>query len=115
MTKDWAALAAAINTRLAELGMTQRELAERSDVSPATLRQLQNPDSYEPKRRSPRLLAAISEGLRWPHDHLAQVLEGSRLAPEVETPLRDEVAQLRGEVAELRSRVDELEAREATR
>ncbi|TWF93369.1 helix-turn-helix domain-containing protein [Saccharopolyspora dendranthemae] len=109
MGKDWDAVATAINTRLAELDLTQRELSERSGVSTATLRQLQN--NYEPRRRSPRLLAAISEALRWPSDHLAQVLEGE--APEDDVDLRADVVRLRQEVAELRERLVALEGKQA--
>jgi transcriptional regulator with XRE-family HTH domain len=105
--KDWAAVAAAINTRLAELDMTQKELADRAGVGVFTLRQLQNPEAYEPKRRTSRLLAAVSKGLRYPENYLARTLEGE--APdEADTDLRSEVAALRREVAELRERVDEL-------
>lgn len=109
MGKDWDAVATAINTRLAELDLTQRELSERSGVSTATLRQLQN--NYEPRRRSPRLLSAVSEALRWPAGHLAQVLEGE--APEAEADLRAEVLRLRQEVAELRERLGVLEEKQA--
>ncbi len=110
MGKDWEAVANAINTRLAELDMTQRELAERSGVSAATLRQIQN--NYESRRRSPRLLAAISEGLRWPSGHLARVLEGEE-ATDVEDveALRSDVQSLREEVSELRERLRALEDR----
>lgn len=109
MGNDWEAVAKAINARLEELGMTQRELAERSDVSPATLRQLQN--NYGPRKRSPRLLAAVSEGLRWTSGHLAEVLDGD--APESVGPdsLRQDVAQLREEVRELRERLEAVEER----
>ncbi|MEU6264840.1 XRE family transcriptional regulator [Saccharopolyspora shandongensis] len=107
MAKDWTAVATAINTRLAELDMTQRVLAERAAVSTATLRQLQAPETYEPKKRSPRLLAAISEGLNWPKDRLARILEGDTPA-EADADLHREVAILRREVAELRERVDAL-------
>ncbi|PKW14149.1 hypothetical protein [Saccharopolyspora spinosa] len=112
MSKDWAAVATAITTRLAELDMTQKELADRADVGVFTLRQLQNPEAYEPKRRTPRLLAAISKGLRYPENHLAQVLEGDTPA-EADADLRSEVATLRQEVADLRERVNELAPRSA--
>ncbi|MFC7612322.1 helix-turn-helix domain-containing protein [Actinokineospora soli] len=45
MSKDWQAVADAINARLDELEMTQKELADRSGVSVATLRQLQKNDA----------------------------------------------------------------------
>jgi len=99
---DWAAVAKAINTRLAELKMTQQELAQRSGVSVATLRQLQR--NYQPKRRNPRTLAAISEGLRWPPHHLSRVLEGAETAE----PLGD-AEKLRTAVEELGARVVKLE------
>lgn len=106
MAKDWGAVASAINTRMAQLEMTQRDLSERSGVSAATLRQLQN--NYGPRRRSPRLLAAVSEGLRWPTDHLAQVLEGTA-EDEPEGDLRAELREMRQELQELRRRVEALE------
>lgn len=108
MGKDWEAVAAAINARLSELEMTQRELADKSGVSTATIRQLQN--NYGPRRRSTRLLAALSETLRWPSGHLAAVLEGSAEdSPDVRS-LRADVDDLRREVDDLRGRVASLEA-----
>lgn len=109
MGSDWAAVATAINSRLEELGMTQRQLAERTDVSPATLRQLQN--NYGPRKRSQRLLAAVSEGLRWPSGHLAHVLEGSSAEDTSADSLRDDVVQLKEEVRELRQRLEVVEDR----
>ncbi|MGH3628814.1 MAG: helix-turn-helix domain-containing protein [Sciscionella sp.] len=106
--KDWDAVAAAINSRLDELQMTQQELAARSGVSPATLRQLQR--NYSSRRRSPRTLAAISEGLRWPAGRLAQILEGDAPGAQ-DADLRDEVSRLRAEVSELQGRVTAVEDR----
>ncbi|MDT5277860.1 MAG: hypothetical protein QOG95_4792, partial [Mycobacterium sp.] len=40
MEQDWAAVARAIDTRLAELNWRQRELAERAQVSVAIVREL---------------------------------------------------------------------------
>lgn len=114
MGKDWAAVAAAINTRLDELEMTQRELAERSSVGVSTLRQLQNPTVYEPKRRSARTLAAISRALRLPEDRLSRIAEGDG-PTEVDVSSDHEIADLRREVAELRERVTRLEARDDNR
>lgn len=114
MGKDWAAVAAAINTRLAELDMTQRELSDRSGVAVFTLRQIQNPDSYEPKRRSARTLAAISRALRLPEDRLSRIAEGDGPA-EVDATSDHEIVDLRREVAELRERVTRLEARDDNR
>lgn len=110
MEPNWAAVAEAINTRLAELKMTQQELAHRSGVSVATLRELQR--NYQPKRRSPRTLAAISEGLRWPPHYLSRVLDGAQSAePEGEVDaLRAAVDELKVQVAVLDDRLSRIEA-----
>ena len=63
MSEDWAAVAEAINERVAELGWRQRELAERSHVSPAIVREIQR-HTVE-RRRSPRTLESLSIALGW--------------------------------------------------
>lgn len=107
MSQDWQAVATAINTRLGELGLTQKELAARSGLGESTIRQLQK--NYRPDR-SPRpyTLEAISVALQWPATHLAEVLGGEPPATGVPY-LATEIRALRNEVAELRSRVDALE------
>ncbi|MET9302320.1 helix-turn-helix transcriptional regulator [Micromonospora aurantiaca] len=73
--EDWQAVASAMNSRMTELPMTQQELAERSKVSVATLRELQHATAT--RKRSARTLAAISEALGWPDDYLRAVLTGA--------------------------------------
>ncbi len=80
MSEDWAAVAVAINERLSGLGWRQRELAERSGVSLATVREIQR-HSVE-RRRSPRTLESLSSALGWPPGHLLSVLRG-QAAPEL--------------------------------
>ncbi|MFD1320050.1 helix-turn-helix domain-containing protein [Micromonospora sonneratiae] len=70
-------MASAINGRMAEVPMTQQELAERSKVSVATLRELQYAKAN--RKRSARTLAAISQALGWPDDYLQAVLTGATL------------------------------------
>lgn len=101
MSKDWQAVADAINTRLAELDMTQAELASKSTVSPATLREIQHGVG---KKRSPRTLAAISEALGWPSRHLDDVASG-----DAELGGQDRVSQLEASLAELTERVARIE------
>lgn len=74
MTEDWAAVAKAINQRVAELGLKQRELAERSGVSQAIVREIQH-DTVR-RRRSARTLEALSLVLDWHPEHLTAVLGG---------------------------------------
>lgn len=97
--EDWAAVAEAINERVNELGWRQGELAERSHVSRATVRELQH--HVVERRRSARTLEALSTTLGWHPQHLDAVLRGRR-PPEATEP-----ATSNGE--SLRSRMDVLE------
>lgn len=72
MADDWAAVAHAINRRMVELGLRQRQLIERSRVSKAVVSELMR--NVAPRRRSARTLEALSVALDWHPDHLAAVL-----------------------------------------
>ena len=77
--EDWAAVARAISGRVRELGWRQRELAERSHVSVAVVRELQR-HTVE-RRRSSRTLEALSVALGWEPEHLDRVLKGHAQLP----------------------------------
>jgi transcriptional regulator with XRE-family HTH domain len=96
---DWAAVAEAINERVNELGWRQGELAERSHVSRATVRELQH--HVVERRRSARTLEALSTTLGWHPQHLDAVLRGRH------PPEQDEPTTSKGE--SLRSCMDALE------
>jgi len=98
--ENWAAVARAISDRVRELGWRQRELAERSHVSAAVVREIQR-HTVE-RRRSPRTLEALSVALGWEPEHLDRVLKGHAEQPEGHTA-PDGVA--------LWSRLDSLESR----
>jgi len=100
VTEDWAAVAKAINMRVRELGWRQRELAERSYVSQATVRELQH--HVVERRRSARTLEALSTTLGWHPQHLLAVLQ-NRTPPHPDEPADD--------THELWSRLDTLEQR----
>ena len=72
--EDWAAVARAISGRVRGLGWRQRELAGRSHVSVAVVRELQRHTAG--RRRSPRTLEALSVALGWEPEHLGMVLKG---------------------------------------
>jgi transcriptional regulator with XRE-family HTH domain len=84
VSEDWVAVANAIKERVNELGWRQRELAQRSHVSQAIVRELQH-HTVE-RRRSARTLEALSEALGWHPHHLAAVLRG-RTPPELGEPV----------------------------
>lgn len=72
--EDWAAVADAINKRVDELGWPQGELAQRSHVSRATVREVQHHTAE--RRRSARTLEALSIALGWHPRHIDAVLGG---------------------------------------
>ena len=98
--ENWAAVARAISDRVRELGWRQRELAERSHVSVAVVREIQR-HTVE-RRRSPRTLEALSVALGWEPEHLDRVLKGHAKQPEGHTV---------PDGAALWSRLDSLEHR----
>ncbi|CRK61096.1 hypothetical protein [Alloactinosynnema sp. L-07] len=80
MEEDWSAVGKAIKSRSRELGLRQRELAERSQVSQAIIREIEN-HTVE-RRRSTRTLEALSLALEWHPGHLAALLYSRKpLAP----------------------------------
>lgn len=84
MSEDWAAIARAIDQRSRELGLRQRDVAKRAQVSQATVRELQRHTVV--RRRSTRTLEALSLALEWHPQHLLSVLEG-RTPPHVDDPV----------------------------
>lgn len=103
LNEDWLAVANAINDRMAELSMTQRELSDRSGVSVATVRELQHGKTE--RRRSARTLADISKALNWPEGYLWAVLHGS-------TPPSGSGKQAggQGDLAVVLARLDQLQS-----
>lgn len=115
MTEDWSAVARAINERVTELGMRQRELAARSHVSQAIVRELQR-DTVR-RRRSARTLEALSLALGWHAQHLAAVLHGQeprQPGEPVQIITGDSVsarlAAMEDQLHTLTKRIDELNA-----
>jgi len=72
--ENWAAVARAVSDRVREFGWRQSELAERSHVSVAVVREIQR-HTVE-RRRSRRTLEALSVALGWDREHLDRVLNG---------------------------------------
>lgn len=118
VTEDWSAVAEAINARADELALKQKELAERSGVSLAIVREMQQ--GRIQRRRNPRTLEALSIALDWHPQHLGAVLQG-KTPPEVDSPVTAfddpvipllntiirELRGLRAQVGTLTSRLDE--------
>ena len=99
MPEDWAAVAKAINERVTELGWRQRELAERSHVSSAVVREIQR-HTVE-RRRSPRTLESLSVALGWHPQYLDAILNG-RPVPAAEPVASGEMVLSRLDAVEQR-------------
>jgi hypothetical protein len=115
--ENWAAVARAISDRVRELGWRQRELAERSHVSVAVVREIQR-HTVE-RRRSPRTLEALSVALGWEPEHLDRVLKpqaqqaGAHTAPD-SAALWSRLDSLESRLAEAAKIVTELRSDIAT-
>ena len=117
MTEDWSAVARAINDRTTELAMRQKELAERSGVSLAIVREIQQGKIQ--RRRNPRTLEALSIALEWHPQHLSDLLRGAKpqaatggvvpaedpIVPLLNTIIR-EIRGLRAQLGTLTNRLD---------
>lgn len=111
MANDWAAVAQAINSRMAELGLRQRQLIERSRVSKAVVSELMR--NVAPRRRSARTLEALSVALDWHPDHLAAVLanvEPPAVGEPVHRPedIPARLAAIERQLREVNARLDEM-------
>jgi transcriptional regulator with XRE-family HTH domain len=107
VTEDWVAVANAIKERVNELGWRQRELAQRSHVSQAIVRELQH-HTVE-RRRSARTLEALSLALGWHPQHLAAVLRG-RTPPELGEPVIDNGTTVSSRLDSIDERLGEIAA-----
>lgn len=105
MSENWAAVARAINERVTELGLKQREVADRSQVSQATVREIQR-HTVE-RRRSDRTLEALSLALEWHPQHLLALLHNRR-PPAVGEPREDMQDPVSARLAAIEDRLTEM-------
>lgn len=105
---DWVAVAKAIRSRLLELGLLQEELARRSNIAPATIRELEY--NTVQRRRGKRTLRALSAALEWHPDHLDAVKNGETPPePGASGDMVDAVGAPRDVLRELVGRVTVIE------
>ncbi|SEQ09406.1 hypothetical protein SAMN05216188_10240 [Lentzea xinjiangensis] len=108
MSEDWAAVAKAINQRVNELGLQQKELAKRSHVSLAIVREVQH--HLVERRRSPRTLESLSTALGWHPQHLDAVLH-DRTPPAVDDPVVDLADTLWSRIDRVEERLEDITER----
>jgi transcriptional regulator with XRE-family HTH domain len=107
VAEDWAAVARAINQRVDELGMSQRTLAERAQVSSAIIREIQQ--NKIQRRRNAKTLEALSVALNWPAEYLSAVLDGRDPAEAISRQLSDVPNRLTAMERQLRTIARQLE------
>jgi ribosome-binding protein aMBF1 (putative translation factor) len=118
VSDDWAAVAKAINERVNELGWRQRELAERSQVSQAIVREIQH--HVVERRRSARTLESLSTAMGLHPQHLDAVLHGRKpQAPDEpvthrETTVESRLDSLDRRLDDITDRLDDLKTDLAT-
>ncbi|MBV9160062.1 MAG: XRE family transcriptional regulator [Pseudonocardiales bacterium] len=116
MQQDWAAVATAIDTRLAKLNWRQRELAQRAQVSVAIVRELHRNTTQ--RRRNARTLEALSVALGWHPEHLEALLRGDtppdRDQPAISPvdPVLAKLTSIDRRLAAIERRLDELASRD---
>jgi transcriptional regulator with XRE-family HTH domain len=71
---DWDAVGKAIRNRMIQLGLLQEEVARRSNIAPATIREIEY--NTVQRRRGKRTLRALSAALDWHEDHLEAIKNG---------------------------------------
>ncbi len=76
--EDWAAVADAVNQRMAARRIGQQELADISGVSVSTVRQIQH--GGKGRRVQNKTLIALARALDWSDDHLIRVLVDNQLS-----------------------------------
>jgi transcriptional regulator with XRE-family HTH domain len=111
VAEDWAAVARAIDERMTELGLNQRELIERSRVSKTVVMEIRR-NSAE-RRRSTRTLEALSTALEWHPQYLIALLQGRRL-PVIGEPVSRSDDDIQGRLAVIEYRLDQIVAQLAT-
>ena len=105
---DWAAVAKAMDRRLSELGLRQRDLAAQAHVSQAIVRELQH--NTKQRRRSARTLEALSVALGWHPGHLHAVLDG-REPPDPTADVPSPTDVVAGRLAAIESHLRAIEER----
>ena len=108
MSEDWAAVARAMDARLTELGMLQRDLAARAHVSQAIVRELHRNTTQ--RRRSARTLEALSVVLGWHPRHLHAVLAGEP-PPDMTDPVTLPADVVAGRLAAIEGQLRAIESR----
>ncbi len=99
---DWTAVGKAVSERMKQLGLRQRDVADKADVGLSTVQELANGKRRE---RNPKTLMAISNALGWPSGKIAAIARGN---PEsVEPTLEERVSALEATLAEVVSRLED--------
>ncbi len=101
--EDWAAVADAVNQRMAVRRIGQQELADVSGVSVSTVRQIQHGGNG--RRVQNKTLIALARALGWPDDHLIRVLVDNQLS---DTPDATTEREILAGIDRIEQRLDDV-------
>jgi hypothetical protein len=107
VTGDWAAVAAAINARMAELGRSQQNLIDLSGLAKATIGELRK--NKEGREHSARTLKDMSVALDWHPGHLLAVLQG-RTPPQLGSDIPKRLDVIERRLDQIFDRLDKVDA-----
>jgi hypothetical protein len=93
---------------MAGLGRKQGDVVKRSDLSKATVHEIQY--NVKPRKRKRRTLQQLSIALDWHEDHLAAVLEG-RTPPEIGKSFAKSPDDIPGRLDVIEELLDEIKGR----
>src|SRR4051812_16793718 len=97
-----------MDLRLSDLGLRQRDLAERAHVSQAIVRELQH--NTRQRRRSARTLEALSLALEWHPRYLQAVLDGQP-SPDEPEPVDRPADMLAARLTAIETQLQSIEQR----
>lgn len=107
---DWPAVAKAIRQRMDAKAVTQKELADKSGISTATLREMVREDAT--RERSAATLRKVSGALDLPEGYLLAVARHEPLPEVLEQPSRTPVpGGVADELRAIRAILERIEAR----
>jgi transcriptional regulator with XRE-family HTH domain len=102
--EDWARVGRVLKLRRRQRRWNQEELAARSGVSLAIVKEIET--NSKTRRRGRRTLESLSEALGWPRQYLDEVLNGRLPEPESGASLQSRVETLEQRMNEIDMRLD---------
>jgi transcriptional regulator with XRE-family HTH domain len=109
VNEDWDSIARATKERMAELRLSQVQICKIAGISRMTLLEIQQNRVH--RRRSRRILEALSVALGWHPSHLSALLDGRDPAVACEprsNEMSDRLAEIERDIRTVRQRINKI-------